>query len=115
MLLLLPRFLGSCVACLLACFDVLYFRFTECPVRWFSCITRAAHKRKLETRFKEWSSFRGANERRLLRNLAYLIVFIVVAFTAFICLVFAVKFSTEQKDAWLIGTFTGIFAGQSRC
>ena len=43
------------------------------------------------------------------------IVFVVVAVTAFLSLVFVVKFSTEQKDAWLIGTFTGIFAGQSRC
>ena len=78
-------------------------------------VFRAIHARKLETRFNEWSSFRSANERRLLRNLAYVIVFVVVAVTAFLSLVFVVKFSTEQKDAWLIGTFTGIFAGTLLC
>ena len=74
---------------------------------------RNLHHKKKEVRGLEWEAFRDANERVLLRNIAYFIIFVVVAFMTFINLIYCVKFSTSQKKAWIIGIFTGLFAGAS--
>ena len=55
--------------------------------------------------------FEGAVERRLLRTVVYVAVFIAIAFLAFVNLIYGVKFSTEQKDAWLLGIATGVLLG----
>jgi hypothetical protein len=62
----------------------------------------------------EWESFQNATERRILRAICYTIVFILIAFLAFINLVFGVKFSPSQTNSWLLSIATGVFTGQSR-
>ena len=72
---------------------------------------RRLHERKLQTRSVELDAFHSAKERKILRNIAYLIIFVLVAFMAFINLIFCVKFTTEQKAAWITGILLGLFAG----
>jgi hypothetical protein len=54
--------------------------------------------------------FEGALERKLLRVIVFVCVFICIAFTAFVNIIFGIKFSVEQKDAWLLSILTGLFA-----
>ena len=65
----------------------------------------------LGTRSDEWVSFHGARERFLLRSLAYFGVFLFIAFTAFVSLVYGVKFDSDQKTGWLLSIASGVFAG----
>jgi hypothetical protein len=55
--------------------------------------------------------FEGATERKMLRAIIYVSVFILIAFMAFVNLIFGIKFSTDTKNAWLLGVATGIFTG----
>ena len=84
---------------------------------WFCCgcvssrLVSRYHREKLTTRTVELEAFLHTPERRMLRNLTYLLTFVLIAFLTFIDLVYGIKFSPEEKNAWLIGCATGLVAG----
>jgi hypothetical protein len=59
--------------------------------------------------------FVSAQERAVLRLLAYMSSLVTAGLLVFVTLVYGVKFSAEQRDGWLVAICSAIVAGTVLC
>ena len=60
----------------------------------------------------ELTLWESAYERRILRGTVYVCTLLLIAFFAFIDLIFSVKFTAAQNTAWVSSILIGILSGK---
>jgi hypothetical protein len=80
-----------------------------------TCCDRYYRKEQMNDRSKELAIWEAAFERRMLRAVVYVITLIFIAFFGFINLIFGVKFTSAQNNAWLTSVGIGAVSGECMC
>ena len=68
---------------------------------------------KAGVRARELDVWETAFERQLLRAMAYAVIVVLIAFFAFVDLIFSVKFSATQNYVWVTSIAIGAVSGES--
>ena len=69
---------------------------------------RSQRAKTVTTELTVWES---AYERRILRGTVYVCTLVLIAFFAFIDLIFSVKFTAAKNTAWVSSILIGILSG----